>query len=240
MERKEAVFLNSVFFVIGFIIVFSVAGFALQELVSGTAHMLMNYFRLIGGAIIIAFGCAMLLSTRYFIPIFTQEYKPRISTKAFGNGYIASLVFGIGFAIGWTPCVGPILGSIYALAITTPGLGFLLLVAYSFGLGIPFLVAGFFVSEFTSFTKKLGPFLRYFNIISGLLLIALGVLVITNYIGIISVFLIGNGGSVSLSGQLDFAIAILAGILTFLSPCILPLVPAYIAYIGGTATKASL
>jgi cytochrome c-type biogenesis protein len=237
MERQEIVFLNSVFFVIGFVVVFSIVGILLQTLIAQTAVTFMNDLRLIGGSIIIIFGAALILSTKYFIPIFTQEYKFHVKRSSFSNSYVSSFIFGIAFAIGWTPCVGPILGSIYALAITSPGIGFLLLLAYSLGLGIPFLIVGAFLSKFTSFMKRMGRFLKYFNIISGLFLIGIGLLIVTDYIGVLSVFLVGTNGYISLSGQLNFLIAIVAGILTFLSPCILPLVPAYLSYIGGTTAQ---
>lgn len=235
MEKQEVIFLNSVFFVIGFVAVFSILGILLQTLISGTAHSLMDLLRVVGGIIIIAFGILLIVSIRYIVPFFAQEYK--IHARRFKNSFVSSFVFGIAFAIGWTPCVGPILGAIYALAITSPSTGFFLLLAYSLGLGIPFLVAGAFISKFSGFAKRMRPFLKWFNVVSGLFLIAVGILVVTNYIGILSVFLVGTNGYISLNGSLNFLIAIVAGILTFLSPCILPLVPAYFSYIGGTLAE---
>jgi len=238
MNDRERIFLNSIFFVIGFVIVFSIVGLLLQLLVSGLAVMLRNSLMLIGGVIIIIFGIILIVSGNRLVPFFSREY--RLHFKGLGNSFLSSLVFGIAFAIGWTPCVGPILGSIYTLAATSPGISFLLLLAYSFGLGIPFLVAGAFISRFSAFLKRASVFMKYFNLVSGIFLIAIGVLVVTGYIGLLSVFLVssGNGyGYLSLSGSLNFIIAILAGVLTFLSPCILPLVPAYISYMGGTAVS---
>ncbi len=234
LKSEEVIFLNSVFFVIGFVLVFSVVGILLQTLVAGVAVTLANTLRIIGGVVIIGFGILLIASARYRIPFFSGEYRIRV--KRSGNSFISSLVFGVAFAIGWTPCVGPILGAIYTLAITSPGTGFLLLLAFSLGLGIPFLLAGAFISRFSLFLKSAGRFLRYFNVIGGALLIALGLLVVSDYIGLLSVFLLSTNGYVALNGSLDFIIAIAAGILTFLSPCILPLVPAYFAYIGGTVS----
>ena len=236
MKAQDVIFLNSVFFVLGFMVVFSIVGIVLQTLISSTALAVMNELRIVGGSVIIIFGIALILSTWYFIPIFASEYKMHV--KRFGNSYVSSFVFGVAFAIGWTPCVGPILGSIYALALTSPGTEFLLLLAYSLGLGIPFLIVGAFVSKLSGFMKRIKGFLKYFNIISGLFLIALGTLVVTDYIGILSVFLVGtNSGYLDINGSLNFLVAIIAGILTFLSPCILPLVPAYFSYIGGATIQ---
>lgn len=237
MDRAEIVFLNSVFFVIGFVIVFSIVGIALQLLISSLAVQLMNDLRIAGGAIIILFGVVLLVANRVYVPLLSRDFGFRF--RRMKSSFASSLVFGIAFAIGWTPCVGPILGSIYALAAASPGTGFLLLLAYSFGLGIPFLVAGAFMSRFTEFFRRSSSMLKYLNLVSGIFLIAVGVLVVSGYIGLLSVFLVGSGGAgyLSLSGSLNFLIAIVAGVLTFLSPCILPLVPAYFSYIGGSAAS---
>ncbi|MDE1854888.1 MAG: sulfite exporter TauE/SafE family protein [Candidatus Micrarchaeota archaeon] len=235
MDKAEIVFLNSIFFVIGFVIVFSLVGIALQLLVSSLAVGLMNLLRIVGGIIVIAFGVILIVSNRWLVPFFSGEHMLRFGRMQ--SSYLSSLIFGIAFAIGWTPCVGPILGSIYALAATSPGTSFLLLLAYSFGLGIPFLIAGAFMSRFSEFLRRSRGMMKYLNIVSGIFLIGVGALVVSGYIGLLSVFLVSSGGAgyISLSGSLNFLIAIAAGVLTFLSPCILPLVPAYFSYIGGSA-----
>jgi cytochrome c-type biogenesis protein len=235
MERKEIVFLNSVCFVIGFTIVFSIVGIAIESLLSSTAMSLMNDLRIIGGALIIIFGILIVLSVKYYIPFFTGEY--RLHIKRLRNSYLSSLVFGIAFAIGWTPCVGPILGAIYALALSSPALGFLLLLSYSLGIGIPFLIAGAFISKWSVLLKKASRFLRYFNAVSGSLLVVLGILVVTGYIGELSIFLFGANFVVPTGTQLNFLIALFAGVITFFSPCILPLIPAYFSYLAGTAAS---
>lgn len=231
MEEQERIFLNSVFFVIGFVIVFSIIGTVLQLLLSALALAVMNVLRIIGGLIIIFFGILLLLSDKYLIPFFSKVYMPRFTRSS--NSFISSFVLGIAFAICWTPCVGPILGSIYVLALTSPGFGFFMLFAYSLGLGVPFLIFGAFISRLTGFMKRISRFLRYFNIIGGLFLIAVGILLITGYIGLLSIFLVGANTYISISGSLNFLIAFTAGVLTFLSPCILPLVPAYLSYVGA-------
>ncbi len=236
MRRQDVVFLNSVFFVLGFSLVFSILGLAFQTILLHISYSAMNAIRLIGGAVIIGFGILLIASAKYIIPFFSVEHKLRI--RRFSNSYISSFAFGIGFALGWTPCVGAILGSIYLFAASSPGIGFLLLLAFSLGLGIPFLIFGAFISKLSSFLKKAGPFLRYFNAIGGIFLVAVGVLVVTGYIGLLAVFLTGPQGSASLSTQLNFLIAMIAGLLTFFSPCILPLLPAYISYMAGTTAEA--
>lgn len=233
MRKQEIIFLNSVFFVLGFTVVFSVVGILFQTLLAHTGHTVMGWLTIVGGIIIIGFGILMVASAKYVIPFFSAEHK--IKVRRLGNNYISSFVFGLAFALGWTPCVGAILGSIYALAASEPGLSFLLLMAYSLGLGIPFLIFGAFISKLSTFLEHIKGFLKYFSVISGVFLIALGALVVTGYIGLLAIFLIGSNGVLTVGDQLNFVFALLAGILTFLSPCILPLLPAYLSYMAGTA-----
>ncbi|WKT57480.1 cytochrome c biogenesis protein CcdA [Candidatus Nitrosotenuis chungbukensis] len=81
--------------------------------------------------------------------------------------YPLSFVFGLAFATCWTPCIGPILGSVLTLAVTTPGQAFTLLLAYSLGLGIPFVLMGVFFSRFTGLIRALSRHLKYYSIIMG-------------------------------------------------------------------------
>ena len=235
MERQDVIFINSVFFVLGFTLVFSVVGVLFQTILGHASYVWMNALRVIGGIVIIGFGILLIASFKYIIPFFGAEHK--IHVKRFRNSYISSFVFGVAFAIGWTPCVGAILGSIYALAATSPGLSFLLLLAYSLGLGIPFLIFGAFISKLSGFLVRIRTFLRYFNVVSGLFLVAIGLLVVTGYIGMLAIFLTGTQGAVGTGDQLNFLIALIAGVLTFLSPCILPLVPAFLSYMAGTTAE---
>ena len=232
MSEKAVIFLNSVAFVLGFSLIFSIVGVLLQTLLAGVAFDAINALRIVGGVVIILFGVFLIASLKYNIPFLQREHK--IKVKRFSNSYLSSFVFGVAFAVGWTPCVGAILGSIYTLAATSPGAGFLLLLAYSLGIGIPFLIAGAFASRVSGFLEKSQSILKYFNIIGGLLLMAIGLLVAFNYLGIIASFFVSAEGATAAAGQLNFFIAFVAGIVTFLSPCILPLLPAFFSYMAGT------
>ncbi len=232
MNKRTVIFLNSVAFVLGFSLIFSLVGVLLQTLLSNVAFDVVNGLRIIGGIVIIFFGIFLIASLKYSIPFLMREHK--LKARRFSNSYISSFIFGVAFAVGWTPCVGAILGSIYTLAATAPGSGFLLLLAYSLGIGIPFMIVGAFTSRFSGFLERSQGVLKYFNIIGGLFLIAMGFLVLFNYIGIIASFFVSTEGAITVTGQLNFLIAFLAGIITFLSPCILPLIPAFLSYIAGT------
>ena len=110
----------------------------------------------------------------------------------FKTSYITSLVFGIAFAAGWTPCVGPILGSTFTLAATSPGEAYNLLLAYSLGLGTPFLITADFFSRATGLLKKMVKYLKYFNLVMGTFLIILGILIFTNQLNILGNFPLVN------------------------------------------------
>ncbi len=232
-EIRAKIFLNSVAFVLGFTLVFSLFGVLLQTVLSNVAFDAVNILRTVGGTVIILFGIFLIASLKYSIPFLTREHKFR--ARKFSNRYFSSFVFGVAFAAGWTPCVGAILGSIYALAATAHGTGFLLLFVYSLGIGIPFLIAGLFTGSVSGFLQKSQNLLKYFNIIGGLFLIAIGILVVTNYIGILATFFVGPGSMAVTASQLNFLVAFVAGIITFISPCILPLLPAFFSYMAGTA-----
>ena len=184
VANRLNIVLNTVFFVLGFSVVFSVFGVILNSVLSSSAANLISGFNQIGGIIIIGFGGFMLLSTKFKNLNFEKRFFPN-RTKA---SYPLSFLFGLAFAAGWTPCIGPILGSILTLAATSPGQSFTLLLVYSLGLGIPFILMGIFFSRFTRIIKSIGKHLKYYSITMGSFIIVLGVLVYTNQLATIASF----------------------------------------------------
>ena len=184
VSNRLNIILNTVFFVLGFSVVFSVFGVILNSVISSSATKLIAGFNQIGGIIIISFGIFMLLSTKFKNLNFEKRFFPN-RTKA---SYPLSFLFGLAFAAGWTPCIGPILGSILTLAATSPGQAFTLLLTYSLGLGIPFILMGIFFSRFTRLIKSLSKHLKYYSVIMGSFIIVLGVLVYTNQLATIASF----------------------------------------------------
>lgn len=178
------ILLNTIFFVAGFTVVFSILGVVLNSVLSATAGKILADFNHIGGIIIIAFGVFMLLSSKISKLNFEKKIMPSRSSAS----YPLSFVFGLAFATGWTPCIGPILGSILTLAATSPGHAFVLLLGYSMGLGIPFILMGVFFSRFTRFIKSMSKHLKYYSIIMGAFIVILGVLVYTNQLAAIASF----------------------------------------------------
>jgi cytochrome c biogenesis protein CcdA len=167
--------------------------------------------------------------------------RPAFSVLRYGK----SAGVGAAFAVGWTPCIGPILGAILALAATSGGVvkGSLLLAAWSAGLGIPFLITGLAMGQVMTGLRKIRPAMPVIEVIGGSIVILVGVLIFMDQFTVFNQYftgasdlVIGAEGSVDgvgINGPLGFVAAFIAGIIAFLSPCCLPLVPAYIAHLAG-------
>lgn len=182
-NARMKVFLNSVAFVLGLGLVFASLGVLLNTVLEGISYSVQNWLARIGGVIIILFALHILGLIK--IPWLEREHKLKV-TKKFSSTYITSFVFGAAFGVGWTPCVGAVLGSVLALTVTMPGKAFLLLLSYSLGLGIPFLLVGLFTAKASEIIKRYSGVLKYFNIIVGILLILLGILVFTNTLNLVA------------------------------------------------------
>lgn len=183
------IFLNTVYFVLGFSLVFAVLGVILNSVLVIVGIGFQSALQSIGGVVIILFGAYLILSTKLRRLNFEKKMTklPRFKTS-----YITSFVFGAAFAAGWTPCVGPILGSTFTLAATAPGAAYNSLLAYSLGLGIPFLITGAFFSQATGLIRRMVKYLKYFNPIMGAVLIILGILVFTNQLALLGNFPLAN------------------------------------------------
>ena len=164
-----------------------VAGFSLVFVVFWTSIGLIGfifldnarYMREIGGAVLIFMGLHLLGVIN--IGFLDRQYSVNAGTGA-RAGYPRSLVMGMTFAAGWTPCIGPVLGSIIGLAIIGGSVteGAVMLLAYSAGLGVPFLIVAFALNSITAQLKKLRPLLVTVPAVSGVLVVAVGLLMLTN------------------------------------------------------------
>ena len=183
------IFLNTVYFVLGLSLVFAIMGVVLNSFLVNIGTGFQTTFQLIGGAVIIAFGGYLILSMKLRVLNFEKRMR---NLPHFKTTYLTSFVFGAAFASGWTPCVGPILGTTLTLAATSPGAAYNSLLAYSLGLGVPFLITGAFFSQSTKIIRKMVKHLKYFNPLMGAILILLGILVLTNQLSIIGNFPLAN------------------------------------------------
>ncbi|MBI1972354.1 MAG: sulfite exporter TauE/SafE family protein [Candidatus Aenigmarchaeota archaeon] len=173
--NRSEIFTNSIFFVLGFSVIFSILGVIVNTIFSGIAYDFRIWLGRIGGTVIILFGLYILGVLK--LPFLDRERK--FSVKKTGYRHLTSFLFGAAFAAGWTPCIGVILGAVLTLAITQPVNSFYLLAAYSLGLGMPFLLAGLFTAQAAEFINRSGRFMKYFNLVAGIFLVVIGVLVFT-------------------------------------------------------------
>jgi cytochrome c-type biogenesis protein len=176
-KPKRAVVINSLFFILGFSIVFVLLGASITYL----GRRLQDYqawVRTGGGIIVIAFGLYMLFGMKLSF----LEKERRVQLRSRPAGYLGSMLVGVAFAAGWTPCVGPILGSIlvYASASETMGEGVRLLVAYSLGLGVPFLLSAILANEILKRMTKLTKYIRPVSVVCGLILVVMGIFLIAD------------------------------------------------------------
>jgi len=186
---------NSLLFIAGFSTVFILFG-ASATFIGQLLLMYQREVRWIGGGLIVFFGL-------YVMGVFNVQFlmaDKRFHLQGRPAGYLGSYLVGVAFAAGWTPCVGPILGSILLYASTTNsvGQGVQLLAAYSLGLGLPLLVTALGLNTFLSRMKAVGPLMPAVNFVSGLFLIAVGLLITTNSLSILSAYLtkLGVGWSI--------------------------------------------
>jgi cytochrome c-type biogenesis protein len=229
------IFLHALLFVLGFSLVF-VIGWGGS--VTALGQLFGTYKKLIaqiGGLVVILFGLATLEVIR--IPWFYADTRAQYTGQR--GTYGGSALMGIFFAAGWSPCIGATLGAILTLGLSqqTVGQAMWLASGYSLGLGISFLALALGLERATSWVKRMRPYQKYFRLVSGIFIIAIGILLLTNTMTLISIWALRNGFYIEkfalFSAAPTYFTAILAGLLSFYSPCVLPLVPAYLGYLSG-------
>ncbi len=194
-----------------------------------------NIIGRIGGVIVIMFGLATLELIR--IPWFYADMRSNFQGKA--GTFANSGLMGILFAAGWSPCIGATLGAILTMGLSqqTVGQAMWLASGYSLGLGIPFLAMALGLERATGWIKRVSRYRRVIQIASGTFIIIIGILLLTNSMTLISIWAFKNGYFINsfatYAAAPTYFTAVIAGLLSFLSPCVLPLVPAYLGYLSG-------
>lgn len=234
------IFLHALLFVLGFSVVFVIgwggAVTALGQLFGQYKFVLGR----IGGVIVILFGLATLDVIR--IPWFYADTRIQYQGKA--GTFANSALMGLVFAAGWSPCIGATLGAILTLGFSqdTAGQAMWLASGYSLGMGIPFLLLALGLERATGLLKRMRRYQRAFQIVSGIFIIAIGLLLLTNAMSRIAIWAFQNNfyldTALSSSGAPSYLTAVFAGLLSFLSPCVLPLVPAYLGYLSGHTLRS--
>lgn len=183
-ERRErsvsrVIVVNTVAFVVGFSLVFVAMGMIVSVAAGSVATSLQRWLRWIGGGLIVVFGL-------HLIGVFQLKFlyqERRFEGPDVARGPGGALLLGMAFAAGWTPCIGPILSGILAIAATEGEMwtGGGLLSVYSAGLGIPFLLTGMATNRVLDLLDRTKRFLRVIEIAGGVLLVVVGIMIITNY-----------------------------------------------------------
>lgn len=181
-SRRTAV-THALLFVAGFTIIFMLLGAGATTL-GFVVKQQRVWLARIGGALIIVFGLYLLGVLN--IGFLARERRFHLADKPMG--YLGTMLVGIAFGAGWSPCIGPILGAILTYTASEADLqrGMLLLFAYSMGLAVPFLAAAFAVEWFLKMFSRFKGYLGYVQKVAGVLLIAVGLLMVTNYFTILA------------------------------------------------------
>ena len=183
---KKAIVLNSLLFIAGFSTVFIAFG-ASASLLGQVLVTYQDSIRRIGGVLIVVFGL-------YLLGVLNLNFLKMEHRYQFRNrpaGYLGSFFIGVAFAAGWTPCVGPVLGSILLYAGTTDSLvdGVVLLTSYSMGLGLPLFLTALGVDRFLAYFKEVRAYLWGVSTVSGVLLVVVGVMIYANSLTMVTSFL---------------------------------------------------
>ena len=186
IEKKNINLIPIILFTLGFSLVFIIFGAASTFL--GQVLLQNSYeLRIVAGLVIIIFSLHILgLVNLKFL-----NYEKRINTNIKSN-FFSPILIGMAFAFGWTPCIGPILGSILVLAATEESLskGVMLLFFYSIGLAIPFILSGYLIQKFLIFSKNFKKNIKLVSRIGGVILLITGILIITNQLQALGFYLL--------------------------------------------------
>jgi cytochrome c-type biogenesis protein len=185
--NRWQVFSHALFFVAGFTLVFVVLFGLPTTLLAGALQQYGDWIAKIGGAILILFGLHTMGVVTIPILYTTRRLEVGRGTEP---GYVRSTLFGVTFAAGWTPCVGPLLGTVMTLAFTESSRAAVLTLTYALGLAIPFLATAALLTQAVSLLKRLNKYMRAAEIASGVLMIGVGILLISGTFTLLNSLLI--------------------------------------------------
>ena len=186
VEKKNINLVPIFLFTVGFSLVFIIFGAASTYL--GQILLQNSYeLRVAAGLVIILFSLHIIGIVNFKF----LNYEKRIETKT-NNNFYSPILIGMAFAFGWTPCIGPILGSILVLAATEESLnrGILLLIFYSLGLALPFILSGYLIQKFLIFSKNFKKNINLVSKIGGIILLITGILILTNQLQALGYYLL--------------------------------------------------
>mgnify|MGYP006187433715 FL=1 len=188
-KKRSLVFLKTIFFTLGFSFVFIVLGSTASYL--GKLFLInSNTFRILAGIIIIIFSLLLLK----VIDLKFLNKDLRIFTDKYSNNLYFPFLVGAAFGFGWTPCIGPILGSILTLSALEQNINksILLLSSYSFGLAIPFIISGVLIDKFLTFSKSIKKYITLITKLGGIILLLTGFAILTGQLQVLGFFILEN------------------------------------------------
>ena len=187
VEKQKKIILKTVLFSLGFSLVFISFG-ATASFIGNILLENSNTLRIIAGIIIIIFSLQLIgvLNLNFL------NQEKRFQTKNYSNNLFFPVLVGAAFGFGWTPCIGPVLGSILTLAAveSSIGKGILLLSFYSLGLAIPFILSGYGISKFLAFSKNFRKNIKIVSVSGGIILLITGILILTNKLQALGYFIL--------------------------------------------------
>jgi len=186
-KERSLIIFKTIFFTLGFSFVFIALG-STASLIGKFFLINSNILRILAGIIIIFFSLQIMGIINFIFMI----KDVRFFTKKYSNNLAFPFVVGIAFGFGWTPCIGPILGSIITLATLEESIekGILLLSAYSLGLAIPFIASGILFNRFLSFSKNLRKYMSTIAKVGGCILLLTGIAILTNQLQVLGFFIL--------------------------------------------------
>jgi cytochrome c-type biogenesis protein len=239
LNQRLTTFAHALAFVTGFSLIFVIGWGGTATLAGQFFGQYKDIIARVGGIVVILFGLATLDIVR--VPWFYADTRVQLSGQH--GPFASSALMGIFFAAGWSPCIGATLGAILTMGLSqdTVGQAMWLSSGYSLGLGIPFLLLALGLERASGWVHRMKRYQRIFKIASGVLILIIGVMLLTNTMSRIAIWAFQSGYYVesfaAYAAAPTYFTAILAGLLSFLSPCVLPLVPAYMGYLSGQAVK---
>ena len=185
-RSRRIALVHSLLFILGFTVVFLALG-ATATVIGRLFHEHRDWVGRIGGALVIVLGLYLL--GVFNLGALARERRVHIANKPLG--YVGTVLVGMAFAAGWTPCIGPILGGVLTYTASSADLnrGLLLLLAYSLGLALPFLLAALMIDRFMTLFQRYRGALIWMSRVSGILLIAIGVLMVTGSMTVLTTWL---------------------------------------------------
>lgn len=186
-SNRRQVFSHALLFVAGFTLVFVILFGLPTTILAGALHQYSGWITKIGGAVLVLFGLHVMGVVT--IPILNVTRRVEVGRQG-GPGYVRSILFGVTFAAGWTPCIGPLLGTVVTLALTEPSRAMGFLLVYALGLAVPFLVTAALLTRAVRWLKRLNQYMRVVEIVSGLLMVGVGGLLISGTFHILNSYFI--------------------------------------------------